>query len=219
MYVYLFSPPEGYSASDMMVRETMMLLCVCTLALPGQCHRFHTARIDDFGESVTLDCTYRDDVTFDYWIFPDLRTIVEGPYNHHHVELMTNNSIYISSVERENLGDYICRVRDNVTGEPLYYKTLLYLYIPSLWETYRHNVIVGCSAAAVSLILFTGICMIDRCRYSVRQRSKTQQEDQYKEEVALEMGSSQGAVNNGYEVGKYLAPDGSLVISTADLKL
>jgi hypothetical protein len=215
---FLFLPRYKMS----IIITVMTILCLGTMLPPGDCSNLYSARIDKYGESMTLTCTEREDVTFDHWVLPDVHTIVEWPYSDHQMELLANKSLYFASVEKEHLGDYICRVIDNNTSEPVYYRTTLYLYVQTLWETYHHNVIVGCSASGVVLVLLTFICTIDRCRYSTRQQSKKEKEQQWRDELAEEVemsrsDTSQGVVNNACERGKYLAPDGSLVINTEQL--
>ncbi|KAK2168773.1 hypothetical protein LSH36_14g04009 [Paralvinella palmiformis] len=202
------------------IREAVVIaivvaVAVSTLASVAESRNDSTVRIDQYGESVMLTCTERDDVTFNHWLLPDIETIVDQSYSDQQVALLSNWSLYISRVEREHLGDYICSVVDETNKRPVYYKIHLYLYSPTIWEIYRHNFVIGGSAAGIVLLVFVFVCSVDNCRYSVRQQRKRKQRDM--EMVKCDItgfvddNSSGTFQNSSRHTGKYLAPDGTLI--------
>lgn len=148
-----------------------VLCCVAMVTHGDEC-RVTTVRINELGESAFITCTSQVGLTFKHWLLPDLVTTVDDSYRGNRVEFLSgNDSLYISRVEMEHLGDYLCFTED-ANAEAQVFKRTVYLYQPPLWEVYRMNVLIGGSAAAAFFVLATLLCCVNNYTWASRQRNK-----------------------------------------------
>lgn len=146
----------------------LALLCYATQA--DDLMTSWTVRVDNYSESVEINCT-RDanntTVTVFHWILPDLILLRPNTSTPLHPRIRLTEDGYIlniSRVEAENIGPYMCYFR-GPTGEEQYTRMIVYRYEPSAWELYQTNVIIGIVAAAVMLFLSVSFCVVNYFRW------------------------------------------------------
>ncbi len=133
-------------------------------------HEF-TYEIKELGGGLELNCTNRrvQNTNVSHWVLNDL-TVLEAQYTSEAFTLRHSGyQLYIYDVQENNMGDYFCVLKrmDAASGNEtfLYFKSTVRRFEKSTWDEYRTQTIVGVTAAAITLVVMIGICLVWRFRW------------------------------------------------------
>ena len=157
------------SFSHRIMNSPILLLLVLAYYSNGQDlpRDMRDVQVEEVGREVSLRCWGDSGGPFIHWVLPNTN-MISGSYENSSepsIYLLADGELYFSRVEFEHLGVYLCYHGSH--GSEMYSRVDLHL--PGLWDIYRKNVIIGCSAAAVMLLVFTTGCVVHNLRYERKQ--------------------------------------------------